>query len=276
MRNVTLLGTEIRTSALGFGTSSLMGRLTKTESLRLLAVAYEEGVRHFDTAPSYGYGEAEEVLGAFLRSRQDVTVATKFGLSLPAGTLSSLARLKNIARPVLRAVPGLRTTFRTAIAARNQPVARFDAQTAAKSLALSLKRLGRSIDIFLLHECRFDDLRDDRLLAFLQTARERGEIRAFGIATDLSTITRSVDARQPCSDVIQFANSEKERSIEQHPQLATRACITHSPFGGIGKVRDSSSASALSYAARSNPNGIVLFSSQRSDHIVENVRVLSG
>ena len=43
-----------------------MARLGRRESVRLLEVAYDSGITHFDTARSYGYGEAESAVGEFL------------------------------------------------------------------------------------------------------------------------------------------------------------------------------------------------------------------
>ena len=73
-------------SRLGFGTSGIMGAaLTSRGRLRLLDAAFDAGIRHFDTAPLYGLGLAEEVLGRFARRcRGDITLTTKFGLEPPA------------------------------------------------------------------------------------------------------------------------------------------------------------------------------------------------
>jgi len=47
------------TITLGFGCAGLAARLTASESRRLVDVAFDAGVRHFDVARSYGYGRAE-------------------------------------------------------------------------------------------------------------------------------------------------------------------------------------------------------------------------
>jgi aryl-alcohol dehydrogenase-like predicted oxidoreductase len=54
------------------------------EAVALLELAFDLGIRYFDTAPSYGDGVSEERLGRFLKSmpagqRSQVAVATKFG-----------------------------------------------------------------------------------------------------------------------------------------------------------------------------------------------------
>lgn len=82
---VLIPGTEVCTSSVGFGSSGLMGSaITDSGRLALLNFAYDLSIAHYDTAPLYGLGDAEKVLGKFLkRKRSSVTVATKYGLSPP-------------------------------------------------------------------------------------------------------------------------------------------------------------------------------------------------
>ena len=55
--------------------------LNRRQSLALLESAFEAGIRHFDTAPMYGYGEAESCLWEFLSKHPgEMTVTTKFGI----------------------------------------------------------------------------------------------------------------------------------------------------------------------------------------------------
>src|SRR5580658_10577636 len=90
---------ETRTSALGFGCGSVMGRVGRGASLRAMNAAWEAGITLFDTARSYGFGEAEAVLGEFLRGkREQAVVATKFGIAP-----RKLSPLKRVAVPIVRA-----------------------------------------------------------------------------------------------------------------------------------------------------------------------------
>ncbi len=76
--------------------------LTGSGRLRLLETAFEHGIHHFDTAPLYGQGEAEGLLGRFARSRRDrLTITTKFGL-LPQARPALLRPLLPVARVVNR------------------------------------------------------------------------------------------------------------------------------------------------------------------------------
>ncbi|MFX6040902.1 aldo/keto reductase, partial [Acinetobacter baumannii] len=55
---------------LGFGCAPMLGRVGRKDSLRALAIAYDNGIRHFDVARSYGFGEAEALLGEFLAGKR--------------------------------------------------------------------------------------------------------------------------------------------------------------------------------------------------------------
>ena len=66
MKGILLLGSRRRTSQFGYGTSGLNGGWSRRSSLALLEAAVDSGIRHSDTAPLYGLGSAEDVVGEFL------------------------------------------------------------------------------------------------------------------------------------------------------------------------------------------------------------------
>src|SRR6266851_5441203 len=117
------LGTSGRhTTRLGFGCGSIMGVLGRHDSLKLLETVYDAGIRHFDVAPRYGYGEAESCLGDFLEHhRGQVTVTTKYGI-FPAKKTSLITLGRQIAGPIIRKIPTLkRSLARAAKAATQNP-----------------------------------------------------------------------------------------------------------------------------------------------------------
>ena len=77
------------------------------------------GVRHFDVAPMYGYGEAESCLGDFLQKhRGQITITTKYGIAPPKK--SAIIKLgRNIAGPVLKQLPSLKHRLAQAATARH-------------------------------------------------------------------------------------------------------------------------------------------------------------
>ena len=62
------------------------GEVDDAESVRAIHAAIDSGIRFFDTADVYGAGHSKEVLGRGLRGREDVLVASKFGLRFDPAT----------------------------------------------------------------------------------------------------------------------------------------------------------------------------------------------
>jgi aryl-alcohol dehydrogenase-like predicted oxidoreductase len=60
------------------------GPQDEAESIRTIHTALDVGVNWVDTAPFYGWGRAEEIVGRALRGRNDVLVFTKCG-TFPRG-----------------------------------------------------------------------------------------------------------------------------------------------------------------------------------------------
>ena len=195
MRTITLPGTDLTTTRLGFGTAALMARLGRRESVRLLELAHESGIGHFDTARAYGYGEAESALGDFLsRHRDRVTVTTKLGM-VPPRRSRGLRAAKAVARVAASRTPALRKRLRERAHSMVRS-GRFEAAEARTSLETSLSELRIDcVDILLLHECSPEDLQDE-LFELLEALVAEGKIRYFGIGTDADS-TRTILAAKP-------------------------------------------------------------------------------
>ncbi len=76
---------DLDVSLIGYGAWALSkkgwGDVDEKEALKTVQKAIENGINFFDTAPVYGFGKSEEILGTILPSvRKDVIVATKCGL----------------------------------------------------------------------------------------------------------------------------------------------------------------------------------------------------
>jgi len=73
-------------SLVGLGCNNFGGRMDVGQTQAVIDAALEEGVTLFDTADIYGGGLSEEYLGRALgRRRDEVVVATKFGMGDPGG-----------------------------------------------------------------------------------------------------------------------------------------------------------------------------------------------
>ncbi|MGW2836456.1 aldo/keto reductase [Streptomyces sp. NPDC001493] len=173
MRRSTLGRTAVEVTELSFGAAAignLFSAVDPEQAALAVDAAWDEGVRHFDTAPHYGLGLSERRLGAALRSRPraSYTLSTKVGRildPLPAGT------------PV---PDGLDDGFAVPVTHRRRWD--FSADGVRRSVEDSLGRLGLDrIDVAYLH-----DPDDHAEAAFgeaypaLERLRDEGVVGAIG------------------------------------------------------------------------------------------------
>ena len=78
---------DLRVSVVGLGTWAIGGGTVwgrdpdDAESIRTVQAALDSGVNLIDTAPAYGFGRSENVVGRAIRGRREqVLLATKCGL----------------------------------------------------------------------------------------------------------------------------------------------------------------------------------------------------
>jgi aryl-alcohol dehydrogenase-like predicted oxidoreductase len=77
---------SLTVSVVGIGCNNFGGRLDEARTAGVVAAALEAGITFFDTADTYGGLRSEEFLGRSLGARRnDVVVATKFGVPVPDG-----------------------------------------------------------------------------------------------------------------------------------------------------------------------------------------------
>jgi aryl-alcohol dehydrogenase-like predicted oxidoreductase len=143
-------------STVGFGAwqlnNPLWGGPDEAASLRLVQAALDGGCNFFDTAPGYGEGASERLLGLALRGRRDAAViCTKFGHPPEGETDFSAGSL----RPALEA---------------------------------SLRRLQTDhVDVLLLHNpppALLNGARAGDLYAELAALQAEGKLRVFGASVD--------------------------------------------------------------------------------------------
>jgi len=283
---------------LGFGTTSLLGLATEGERQEVLKEVFDAGITHFDTAPYYGYGEAEKILGRFIKNRRDqVTVTTKFGIQPPR-----LAGGGSVAGAVKRLVRNLGPVRKLLARQAGKMVQRaaFSRADAEKSLESSLRALQTDrIDFYLLHEAGPADTSDE-LLVFLEEKKKQGIIGRFGTGSDFAKVKEMQKMRPLFADVLQFENSVLRPNL-RHLDAAANASlkITHGALGGsfrrlhealqsdsglrqrcsevlatdAGEARHLAAA-ILQWAMQDNLQGMVLFSSSRPAHVRANMEAL--
>jgi D-threo-aldose 1-dehydrogenase len=201
------------------------------EAHRLLETAWDCGIRYFDTAPLYAYGEAEKLLGQLLRGRQDeARVCTKVGLyppRIPPCCLSlghrGLALLKGLRQPRNAVVRWLRRSIK-----RDSPSCHFDVHRAQLSFDNSLRALGRDhVDSLLLHEVDIATANRPDVLAFLHQEQERGRITDHGLASDPDYLHGAVTQLDPTHRIVQVANSVLHQQSTSSREWRGRVVNTH-------------------------------------------------
>jgi aryl-alcohol dehydrogenase-like predicted oxidoreductase len=111
-------GTSLEVSPVAIGTWAIGGWMwggtDEAESIATIRSAFEHGINIVDTAPVYGFGRSEEIVGKAIaegRLRPDVLIATKAGLQWDAGKVSRNASRARILQEVEDSLRRLRTDY---------------------------------------------------------------------------------------------------------------------------------------------------------------------
>lgn len=210
----------LKVSAIGFGAWQLnnpqWGGPDEAASLRLVQAALDGGCNFFDTAPGYGEGASERLLGEALRGRRDAAViCTKFGHT-PEGESD------------------------------------FAATSLRPALESSLRRLQTDyVDVLLLHNppaSLLDGAQAGDLYAELTALQAEGKLRVFGASVDWAEELRTLSRTTPSSAAEVLFNA-----FHQEPRAAFAAA---SGLGLIAKVPLDSGWLSGKYDERSRFDGI--------------------
>jgi aryl-alcohol dehydrogenase-like predicted oxidoreductase len=162
MKYRTYPNSDVTVSEIGFGlwttSTGWWGEKTDDQAVALLHEAYDLGITLFDAADAYGNGRSEEQLAkAFAGRRDKVVYATKFGYDFYNN-------------------PGPRR-------GQSELPQDFSPASVRKSLEASLRRLQTDcIDIYQMHNARMEQIEDDALWELLESFKQEGKIRLYGVA----------------------------------------------------------------------------------------------
>ena len=207
--------------------------------MRALAAAWEDGVRFFDTARSYGYGESEALLGEFLEGRRDrAVIATKFGI-LAANQAGWKRVAKAVARKVLAIAPGARSVLQKGAASQFTP-GQFTVPVLQQSIEQSLRKLRTDcVDLLFLHAAPSSVLDQDDLLEAMGRLVEAGKVKLVGLSAEPDVVelavgrqTKPLRAMQlPCNVFELSAANLAKRSANDYVWVANH------PYGGVARVQ---------------------------------------
>jgi aryl-alcohol dehydrogenase-like predicted oxidoreductase len=116
METVTITGTDLDVSRIALGTWAIGGWMwggrDEKESIDTIHAALERGVTLIDTAPVYGFGISEEIVGQALKKygrRDRICISTKAGLAWDGGKPFRSAHPDRITREVEDSLQRLQT-----------------------------------------------------------------------------------------------------------------------------------------------------------------------
>jgi aryl-alcohol dehydrogenase-like predicted oxidoreductase len=214
-----------------------LGRVGRGASLRAMGTAWDEGITLFDTARSYGFGEAEAVLGEFLRGkREQAIVATKFGI-LP----QRQSALKRVAVSVARAamqVPGVRGLKRSR-GSHEVTYGQFSVAGLRESLETSLRELRTDrVDVLFLHEATAAAMRQQELMAELDALVEAGKVLRVGLYAGANVVAEGMTNGPATLSAMQFGGNYFDPVVAGFGQKNSRGMflIANHPFGGEQRV----------------------------------------
>jgi aryl-alcohol dehydrogenase-like predicted oxidoreductase len=111
-------GTSLRVSPVAIGTWAIGGWMwggtDEAQSVATIRAAFEHGINIVDTAPVYGFGRSEEIVGKAIAEgqlRSDVLIATKAGLQWDSGKVSRNASRARLMGEVEDSLRRLRTDY---------------------------------------------------------------------------------------------------------------------------------------------------------------------
>ncbi len=264
---------------LGFGTASILGRVGERQSVAALTSAYDLGIRHFDTARSYGWGEAEGLVGRVLSRcpRDSYTLVTKCGL-VPIRNSRLFSMTRQIARPIYRRLGVGQSVMKRAVSTASlQPSPTSDVAALRASLDLSLRALRTDyVDTLLLHNFVPGQPLDD-VVEWFRKEREAGRIRRYGFSVegDLHESLEYLEShgaldgalvQAPVSDQL-LAWPDRWRTVAVTVHSLFRFLTTHAGTTPVQLLQHLSSLDACEAAV------IAMFSRA---HQVENLRALGA
>ncbi len=193
----------ITASAVGLGTWAIGGWMwggtDEAASVRAIEASIDAGISLIDTAPAYGLGRSEEIVGKAIKGKRErVVIATKCGLNWHSGKGNHF--FDQDGKPVHRYLGG---------------------DGIAYEVEQSLRRLGTDhIDLYITH---WQDPTTPiaETVAVLQKLKREGKIRAIG-ASNVSArdLEQYIAAGQ--LDAIQERYSMLDRDLEQSLLPITR------------------------------------------------------
>jgi len=206
MEQISIGTSALQTSRIGLGTWAIggwqWGGSSEAASIATIRAAVERGITLIDTAPVYGFGRSEEIVGKALAEgglRGRVQIATKVGLAWQDGVIYRDSRPARVRREIEDSLRRLRT------------------------------------DVIDLYQVHWPDLETpfEETARTLEDLRREGKIRAIGVSNFSPTQMNAFRAVTPLATV-QPPYNLFERAIEADVlPYARRTGLTVLSYGAL-------------------------------------------
>lgn len=215
--------TDLELSAITYGAFAIGGNMwggnEKKDSIAAIHASLDYGVSSIDTAPFYGFGLSEEMIGEAIKGkdRSKIQLLTKFGLVWD-GSNRGKGDFFFDAEEQGKVVPVFRYTSKAHI---------------IKELEESLKRLGTDyIDLLQVH---WPDLTTpiSETMEALELLIEQGKIRAAGVCNyDIAQLKEASETIQLASNQVSYSmlNRGIEHDIVPYALNTKTGIIVYSPM----------------------------------------------
>ncbi|WP_118973222.1 aldo/keto reductase [Taibaiella koreensis] len=219
----TLGDTTLKLSAIGYGAFAIGGNMwggnEQKDSVAAVQASLDHGVTTLDTAPFYGFGLSEEMIGEAIkgRDRSKIQLLTKFGLVWD-GSNEGKGQFFFDADDQGRKVPVYRFAGR---------------QSVISEVEASLKRLGTDyIDLLQLHWPDATTPIDETMEA-LALLLQQGKIKAAGVSNyDLAQVQEARQTLAIASNQVSYSmlNRGIESSLVPYALKNSLGIIAYSPM----------------------------------------------
>ena len=205
MRYRKIANTDLEVSSICLGTwvfgGGPWGEVDDSQSIRVVEEAIEKGVTIIDTAPVYGGGRSEEVVGRAIKGKSGkVAIATKCGLEQKGSSIKP-----NLSAPFIR-----------------------------EELENSLRRLG--IETIDLYQCHWPDENTPEEETFSQLSQliKEGKIKHIGVSNyDNAQLERALNVAPIVSSQVHYSLFKREIEKDFLP-FCRKKGVSILSYGSLG------------------------------------------
>ncbi len=214
-------GSDLELSVITFGAWAaggwMWGGTDRAQAVRAIRAAYDAGVTSIDTAPAYGQGASEEIVGEALRGipREKVQILTKFGLRWDTTQGSFYFKsTDNAGKPI--------DLYRWA-----------SRQSIMEECEASLRRLGTEyIDLYQIHWPDSTTPAEETMGA-LQRLMEAGKVRHAGVCNyDVAQMQEAEEHLTLLSDQVPYSMVRRQIERDLIPYILKngKSVLAYSPL----------------------------------------------